>query len=43
VLARARRAGVEMPIVAAVDSVLNHMGNIDQEIRGLLARPFREE
>ncbi|MCC6470278.1 MAG: NAD(P)-dependent glycerol-3-phosphate dehydrogenase [Alphaproteobacteria bacterium] len=43
VLARAGRAGVEMPIVAAVDTVLNRMGNIDQEIRGLLARPFREE
>jgi glycerol-3-phosphate dehydrogenase (NAD(P)+) len=43
VLARARRAGVDMPIVAAVDSVLNRMGNIDAEIRGLLARPFREE
>jgi len=43
VLARAQRAGIEMPIVAAVDAVLNRMGNIDQEIRGLLARPFREE
>lgn len=43
VLARAERAGVEMPIVAAVDQVLNRMGNIDQEIRGLLARPFRGE
>lgn len=43
VMARALRQGVEMPIVAAVDQVLNRMGNIDQEIRGLLARPFREE
>jgi glycerol-3-phosphate dehydrogenase (NAD(P)+) len=43
VLARAERVGVEMPIVAAVDSVLNRLGNIDHEIRGLLARPFREE
>jgi glycerol-3-phosphate dehydrogenase (NAD(P)+) len=43
VIARAKREGVEMPIVAAVDSVLNRMGNIDTEIRGLLARPHRPE
>ena len=40
---RARRAGIEMPIVAAVDAVLNRGADIDAEIRGLLARPFRQE
>lgn len=40
---RARRAGVEMPIVAAVDAVLNRGADIDAEIRALLARPLREE
>jgi len=43
VAARADRAGVEMPIVAAVDAVLNRGSDIDREIRALLARPFREE
>ncbi len=43
VLHRARREGVEMPIVAAVDAVLNRGSDVATEIRGLLARPFREE
>ncbi|MBL8706286.1 MAG: NAD(P)-dependent glycerol-3-phosphate dehydrogenase [Rhodospirillales bacterium] len=43
VAGRARREGVEMPIVAAVDAVLNRGADIDAEIRALLARPFREE
>ncbi len=32
-----------MPIVAAVDAVLNRGADIDAEIRALLAQPFREE
>jgi glycerol-3-phosphate dehydrogenase (NAD(P)+) len=43
VVQRARRAGVEMPICAAVDAVLNGGADIDAEIRGLLARPFKQE
>ncbi len=43
VAGRARRAGMDMPIVAAVDAVLNRGADIDAEIRGLLARPFRQE
>ena len=43
VMQRARRERVEMPIVAAVDAVLNHGGDVEAELRALLARPFREE
>ncbi|MGQ0677657.1 MAG: NAD(P)H-dependent glycerol-3-phosphate dehydrogenase [Rhodospirillales bacterium] len=43
VVERARRAGVEMPISAAVDAVLNRGADIDREIRALLARPFKPE
>jgi glycerol-3-phosphate dehydrogenase (NAD(P)+) len=39
----ARRLGVEMPIVAAVDAILHHGAAIDQAIEGLLSRPFRSE
>jgi glycerol-3-phosphate dehydrogenase (NAD(P)+) len=39
----AERSGIEMPIVAAVDAVLNHGAEIDATIEGLLARPFRAE
>jgi glycerol-3-phosphate dehydrogenase (NAD(P)+) len=42
-LARARAAGVELPICAAVDAVLHHFADIDSVIEGLLARPFRRE
>ena len=35
--------GIEMPIVAAVDQVLNHGAEIGATIQGLLARPFRAE
>lgn len=35
--------GIEMPICAAVDAVLNRGGAIDEAIAGLLARPFRAE
>jgi glycerol-3-phosphate dehydrogenase (NAD(P)+) len=43
VMERARRAGADMPIVAAVDAVINRGADIDAEIRALLARPVREE
>ncbi len=39
VLALARRHGVEMPISAAVDAVVNHGADLDETIRALLARP----
>ena len=39
----AKRHGVEMPIAAAVDAVLNHGGGVDEAIGRLLARrPGRE-
>jgi len=43
VVALAGRLGVEMPICAAVDAILNRGASVDDTIRGLLARPFREE
>lgn len=43
IVERARRAGVDMPICAAVDAVLNRGADIDAEIKGLLARPFKPE
>lgn len=39
----ARRLGVEAPICAAVDGVLNHFADIDAAIAGLLSRPLKEE
>jgi len=39
----ARRLGIDMPIVAAVDAILHHGAAIDNAISGLLARPFRPE
>jgi glycerol-3-phosphate dehydrogenase (NAD(P)+) len=39
VAALARRHGVEMPITAAVDQVLNHGADIDAAIGPLLAHP----
>ncbi len=39
----AESLGIEMPIVAAVDAVLNRGSDIDATIEGLLARPFRAE
>jgi glycerol-3-phosphate dehydrogenase (NAD(P)+) len=41
--ALARRLGVDMPIVAAVDAILHRAADIDETIAGLLARPFRTE
>jgi glycerol-3-phosphate dehydrogenase (NAD(P)+) len=43
VVALADRLGVEMPICAAVDAILNRGAGVDDTIQGLLARPFREE
>ena len=39
----ARRLGVDMPIVAAVDAILHRGAAIDTAIEGLLSRPFRSE
>jgi glycerol-3-phosphate dehydrogenase (NAD(P)+) len=43
VAALARRLGVEMPVVAAVDAVLHCGMAIDMMIAGLLRRPYRSE
>ncbi len=43
ITALAGRLEVDMPIVAAVDAVLNQGAEIDATIQGLLARPFRAE
>lgn len=42
-VALARKLGMEMPIVQAVDAILHHGAAIDREIEGLLARPFKAE
>lgn len=39
----ARRLGIEMPIVMAVDAILHRGADLDAVIGGLLARPFRDE
>lgn len=39
----AQRLGIEMPICAAVDAILNRGASIDRVIAGLLARPFKSE
>jgi glycerol-3-phosphate dehydrogenase (NAD(P)+) len=43
IAALAVRLGVDMPIVAAVDRLLHRGADIDAEIAGLLARPFKAE
>ncbi|HXP30038.1 MAG TPA: NAD(P)H-dependent glycerol-3-phosphate dehydrogenase [Stellaceae bacterium] len=43
VTALAGRLGVEMPICAAIDAILNRNASIDHAIEALLARPFRLE
>ncbi len=40
---RAERAGIDMPICAAVDAIVNHGAEIDATIGALLARPLRAE
>lgn len=42
-VAMARKLGVEMPICAAVDAVLNGGADLDETIAGLLARPRKQE
>ena len=42
-VALARKLGIEMPIVQAVDAILHKGAAIDREIEGLLARPFKAE
>jgi glycerol-3-phosphate dehydrogenase (NAD(P)+) len=43
VVALAAAIGVEMPIAAAVDRILTDPSVIDDEVRGLLARPLKRE
>jgi glycerol-3-phosphate dehydrogenase (NAD(P)+) len=43
VLALARRLGVEMPIVGAVNAVLHEGADIDEAIAALLSRPLKAE
>ncbi len=43
VLGRAAQAGVDMPICAAVDAIVNRGAEIDATIGALLARPLRAE
>ncbi len=43
VVALARRLGVEMPICAAVDAIVNDGADVDAAIAGLLDRPFTVE
>jgi len=43
VMALSARLGVEMPICAAVDAILNAGADIDRSVAGLLARPMRAE
>ena len=42
-VALARKLGIEMPIVQAVDAILHRGAAIDREIESLLARPFKAE
>lgn len=42
-LARARAAGVEMPIAAAVAELLEGRHDVPAAVRGLMARPLRDE
>jgi glycerol-3-phosphate dehydrogenase (NAD(P)+) len=39
----AERLGIDMPISAAADQILNHGAGIDETIEALLARPFKAE
>lgn len=43
VVGLAERLGVDMPICAAVDAILNKGASLDATIEGLLSRPFRGE
>jgi glycerol-3-phosphate dehydrogenase (NAD(P)+) len=39
----AEKLGIEMPLCAAVDAIVNHGKDIGEVIHGLLSRPFRSE
>ena len=43
VVSLARKLGVEMPVCAAIDQVLNHGAQIDAMLKALLDRPLRAE
>ena len=43
VVSLARKLGVEMPVCAAIDQVLNHGAQIDDMLKALLDRPLRAE
>ena len=43
VVGLAERNGIEMPICAAVDAILNRGESVEAAIEGVLARPFRAE
>jgi glycerol-3-phosphate dehydrogenase (NAD(P)+) len=43
VVARAKIAGVTMPIAEAIDAILNHDADVDSTIAGVLARPLGKE
>lgn len=43
VLTRAKALGVELPICAAIDTILHDNADIDVTIAGVLSRPFRTE
>jgi len=43
VAALAAQLGIDMPIAAAVDAILQHGGGIDETIAGLLGRPLTRE
>ncbi len=42
-LGLARRHGIDMPVVSAIDLILRDKANIDEMIANLLARPLRQE
>jgi glycerol-3-phosphate dehydrogenase (NAD(P)+) len=43
VMTLAEKLGIEMPLCAAVDAIVNHGTDIGEVIHGLLSRPFRSE
>lgn len=43
VTALAARLGVDMPICAAVEAILDHGADIDETVTALMSRPFRPE
>jgi len=43
VLGLARRHGIDMPVVSAIDMILRDRASIDDSVAGLLARPLRNE